>query len=47
MEDFIYDEIPAGGVRDQFESAIRGRGAFRRFRNLAERMGVIDEWSHF
>lgn len=36
MEDFIYDEIPAGGVRDQFESAIRGRGAFRRFRNLVE-----------
>ena len=44
MENFIYDQIPAGGVRDQFESAIRGRGAFRRFRNLAERLGVIDEW---
>lgn len=44
MEDFIYDEIPAGAIRDQFESAIRGRGAFRRFRNLAERLGVIDEW---
>ncbi|MDY2595740.1 MAG: hypothetical protein SOW34_12825 [Oliverpabstia sp.] len=27
-----------------FESAIRGRGAFRRFRNLAERLGIIDEW---
>ena len=44
MEDFIYDEIPAGAIRDQFESAIRGRGTFRRFRNLAERLGVIDEW---
>ena len=27
-----------------FESAIRGRGAFRRFRNLAERLGIIDKW---
>lgn len=44
MEDFIYDEIPAGAIRDQFESAIRGRGTFRRFRNLAERLGIIDEW---
>ena len=44
MEDFIYDEIPAGAICDQFEAAIRGRGAFRRFRNLAERLGIIDEW---
>ena len=47
MQDFIYDEIPAGGVRDQFESAIRGRGAFRRFRNLAERLGIINEWYEY
>lgn len=44
MEDFIYDEIPEGGVRDQFESAIRGRGAFRRFRQLAERLDMLDDW---
>ena len=47
MQDFIYDEIPAGGFRDQFESAIRGRGAFRRFRNLAERLGIINEWYEY
>ena len=47
MEDFIYDELPAGGVRDQFEDAIRGRGAFRRFRSLAERLGIIDEWYEY
>jgi len=44
MEDFIYDEIPEGGVRDQFENAIRGRGAFRRFRQLVERLGILDDW---
>ena len=44
MENFIYDEIPAGGVREQFESAIRGRGAFRRFRQLVERLDILDDW---
>lgn len=44
MESYIYDEIPAGAVQDQFEYAIRGRGAFRRFRNLLDRLGITQEW---
>lgn len=47
MEVFIYDEVPAGGVRDQFEAAIRGCGAFRRFRQLVERLGILDEWYQY
>lgn len=47
MEDFIYDEIPAGAIREQFEAAIRGRGAFRRFRQLAERLGILDDWYEY
>lgn len=47
MEDFIYDEIPAGGVRNQLASAIQGRGAFRRFRQQVERLGIIDEWYQY
>lgn len=44
MEDFICDEIPVGNMQDRFFSAIRGRGAFRKFRDLAERTDVMDEW---
>lgn len=44
MEKFIYDEIPEGAVQEQFESAIRGRGAFRRFRDLLDRLGITQGW---
>lgn len=49
MDDLGYqmdedDEVSAGGVREQFEAAIRGRGAFRRFRQLVERQGMLDDW---
>lgn len=44
MEEFIYDELPDGAIQKQFESAIRGKGAFRRFRDLLDCLGITQEW---
>lgn len=44
MEDFIDEEVPAGNMQDRFYSAIRGRGAFRKFREMLERFDLLDEW---
>lgn len=30
--------------REQLLNAIRGRGAFRRFRNAIERLGILESW---
>lgn len=32
MEEFIYD-LPAGRAQDALDAAIRGKGAFRRFKD--------------
>ena len=43
MEEFV-DEIEEGDKQDPLRYAIRGRGAFRRFKDTAHRLGVIDDW---
>ncbi|SEM37885.1 Uncharacterised protein family (UPF0158) [Butyrivibrio sp. ob235] len=43
MEHFVYD-LPAGEDQDRLERAIRGSGAFRRFRDNIERMGLLQNW---
>jgi hypothetical protein len=46
MEDFCL-AIENEKMRDVFLHAIRGKGAFRRFRDLAERAGVMKNWFEF
>ncbi len=42
MEDFVY--TLSGTARDKLESAIRGRGAFGRFRDRIRQLGLEQEW---
>jgi hypothetical protein len=46
MENFI-GTIDDAHVRDCLCVAIEGRGAFRRFKDTARTLGVIDAWYHF
>lgn len=46
MEQFIW-ELPAGRMQDTLENAIRGRGAFRRFKDAINRFGVEQQWYDF
>ena len=34
-------------VSDELESALHGRGAFRRFKDAVHRLGLADEWYRF
>lgn len=34
-------------VHDQVESALHGKGAFRRFKDAVHRLGLADEWYRF
>jgi len=34
-------------VRDDIDSALHGRGAFRRFKDVVHRLGLADEWYRF
>ncbi|MCD8161344.1 MAG: UPF0158 family protein [Clostridiales bacterium] len=43
MRDFV-DDLPAGALQNQLASAIRGRGAFRRFRNILSHYGMEQQW---
>lgn len=43
MESFIEDEIPAA-IQDQMEEAIRGKGAFRRFKEMLRGLDMEEEW---
>ena len=43
MEDFI-ETVKNPHIRDSLVNAIKGRGAFRRFKDSAERVGVLDAW---
>jgi len=45
MERFIYD-LPIR-YQDELERAIRGGGAFRRFKDTAARLGVLNEWYRY
>jgi len=46
MEDFIRT-LDDGPVKDELFNAIRGRGAFRRFKDTAFNHNVIDDWYSF
>lgn len=43
MERFI-DTLPASSAADQLWRALKGRGAFRHFKDTAHRLGVLDAW---
>lgn len=43
MEAFV-EEHPDAKVRDALDRAIRGMGAFRRFKDRAHDLGVIEQW---
>ncbi|RKQ34766.1 UPF0158 family protein [Oceanobacillus halophilus] len=43
MEDFCY-EVKSNGKRDRLLRAINGRGAFRRFKNTAIKLELIEDW---
>jgi len=46
MEDFI-GTVKDPHIRDCLGIAIEGKGAFRRFKDTADRFDVIDEWYEF
>lgn len=43
MENFIY-ELPEGKAQDELENAIRGRGAYRRFKDKLYNLGLEQKW---
>ena len=43
MENFIYEQ-PAGRIQDILEQAIRGKGAFRRFKDCLYDVGLEEKW---
>lgn len=43
MEDFV-DDLPAGAIRNELMNAIRGRGAFRRFKDSIYYHGIEQQW---
>ena len=45
MEAFIW--TLKGEKADKLESAIRGRGAFRRFKDMVYKMGISQQWYDF
>lgn len=46
MEEFIH-ELPEGRSQDILDSAIRGRGAFRRFEDKLYDLGLEQEWYRY
>lgn len=46
MEDFIWS-LPEGRVQDSLEKAIRGKGAFRRFKDAVCRYDIEEQWYEF
>jgi len=46
MEDFSYS-YPDKAISQRLCDAIEGRGAFRRFKNLIYRFGILDEWYEY
>ena len=45
MEEFV-ESLPEP-ARNRLESAIRGKGAFRRFKDTIRQLGVADQWYEF
>ena len=46
MERFIWS-LPEGRTQDSLERAIRGKGAFRRFKDTVRRFGMEQQWYDF
>ncbi|HEM3660864.1 TPA: hypothetical protein U1C79_000766 [Streptococcus suis] len=46
MERYVY-HLPDGDLSDHLSRAIRGRGAFRRFKNELERCDRLEDWYVF
>lgn len=46
MEEFIWS-LPEGKVQNALEGAIRGKGAFRRFKDSVYRFGIEKDWYAF
>lgn len=45
MEDFV--ETLSGAAHDSLSYAIRGKGAFRRFKNTVYNLGIDEQWYSF
>ena len=43
MEEFV-ESLPEGAMQNQLYNAIQGRGAFRRFKNIVNRLGIAKQW---
>ena len=46
MEEFCYS-VADSNVSDALQIAIRGKGAFRRFKDTCHKFGIIDQWYSF
>ncbi|HFU4025260.1 TPA: UPF0158 family protein [Streptococcus suis] len=46
MERYVY-HLPDGDLPDRLSRAIRGRGAFGRFKSEIERFGRLEDWYAF
>ena len=46
MERFA-QSLTDAAVSDELDAALHGRGAFRRFKDAAHRLGIADEWYRF
>lgn len=46
MEDFI-DDLNNSTIQNQLARAIRGKGAFRRFKDIVIELGISDQWYHY
>ena len=46
MERFA-QSLKDAAVSDELDAALHGRGAFRRFKDTVQRLGIADEWYRF
>ncbi len=46
LEDFAYS-YPDEAIAEDLSDVIRGRGAFRRFRDAVHRLGIAEEWYEY
>jgi len=46
LEDFAY-AYPDEEISEDLAEAIRGRGAFRRFKDAVQRLGIAEEWYEY
>lgn len=46
MERFA-QSLKDAAVSDELDAALHGRGAFRRFKDAVQRLGIADEWYRF